>query len=295
VTRPGLLDVSARGRLLVRGADRVRFLQGMVTNDVAALAEGASFRAALLTAKGRVVADMLIRAQADGFLMTTEPSLRQKLREALDHYIIMDDVTLEDVTDASAEIALLGSGAAAAAASAGASARTLVAPLGVHVVLPPVDARAFADRLVAAGQAERIDAAAAEVMRIERGVSRYGAEISEDVLPLEAGLDDALSHTKGCYMGQEPVARVTARGHVNKKVVGLVCGALPAPGDRVSVPERPEAGVVTSAAHSPRLGKPIALAFLHRSLWQPGTSVTVGAGTPATVAALPFVGPEPLD
>src|SRR5262245_12655131 len=106
--KAGVVDLSARGRLRLRGADRVRFLQGMVTNDVDKLAVGASLRAAMLTPKGRVVADMLIRKDEDSFLVTTDASLREKLRDALDKHIIMDDVTVEDVTEKTGEIGVYG-------------------------------------------------------------------------------------------------------------------------------------------------------------------------------------------
>jgi len=275
----GVLDLSMRGRLVLRGADRVRFLQGMVTNDVEQLAVGASLRAAMLTPKGRVVADMLVRKEDDSFLVTTDPTLREKLREAFDRHIIMDDVTLEDVTEKTGEVGVYGADARAVE-----GLTVLSAPLGLHLV---GDRDKCAAAMSALGGA-KLDEAAVEVLRIERGVSKYGAEISEDVLPLEAGLDDAISHTKGCYVGQEPVARVTARGHVNKKIVGLVCAAPVKAGDVVASPDRPDAGVVTSATQSPTLGKPIALAFLHRTLWTPGTRVSVG-GVEAEVAELPFV------
>ena len=280
--KAGVVDLSNRGRLVLRGADRVRFLQGMVTNDVDKLAVGASLRAAMLTPKGRVVADMLIRKDEDSFLVTTDASLRDKLRDALDRHIIMDDVSVEDVTEKTGEIGVYG---AEAKAIEGLTA--VQAPLGLHLIGDrEACARALA-ALVAQG-ASRLDEAAAEVMRIERGVTKYGAEISEEVLPLEAGLDDAISMTKGCYVGQEPVARVTARGHVNKKIVGLLCAAPVAPGDVVAAPDRPDAGVVTSAAQSPTLGKPIALAFLHRSLWTPGTKLKAGS-VDVEVAELPFI------
>jgi folate-binding protein YgfZ len=278
----GVVDLRARGRFVLRGADRVRFLQGMLTNEVEKLAAGQSVRAAMLTPKGRVIADMLVRKEEDSFWVTTDALLRDKLREAFDRHIIMDDVTLDDVTDKTGEIGVYGAQAHGVPGLA-----VLQAPLGLHLVGDtPACERALLT--LVAGGAVGLDDAAVERLRIERGVSRYGAEISEEVLPLEAGLDDAISHTKGCYVGQEPVARVTTRGHVNKKIVGLVCSAAVKPGDVVSSADRSEAGVVTSATQSPTLGKPIALAFLHRSLWAPGTQVTVGA-VPAEVTELPFV------
>jgi folate-binding protein YgfZ len=280
--KTGVVDLSARGRLRLRGADRVRFLQGMVTNDVDKLAVGASLRAAMLTPKGRVVADMLIRKDEDSFLVTTDPSLREKLRDALDKHIIMDDVTVEDVTEKTGEIGVYG-----AEAKPVEGLTVVLAPLGLHLVGERAACARAMDSLVAEG-ALKLDDAAVEILRVERGVSKYGAEISEEVLPLEAGLDDAISHTKGCYVGQEPVARVTARGHVNKKIVGLICAAPVKAGDVVAATDRPDAGVVTSSGHSSTLGKPIALAFLHRSLWTPGTKLKAGS-VDVEVAELPFV------
>jgi folate-binding protein YgfZ len=282
-----LVELGDRGRLELTGTDRVRFLQGMVTADVAALAPGQGARAAMLTPKGRVVADMLVLAESDRFLITTEPALRVSLRETLERYIVMDDAALADVTDATRELGVYGADARARVMPLAARLRACEAPLGVHLMGPPSEVSAARARLIAGG-ARELDAAAAEVLRVEHGITKYGAEISTDVLPLEAGLDQAISHTKGCYIGQEPVARVTTRGHVNKRIVGLRCARLPHPGDRVAGPDRPDAGTVTSVAESPRAGA-LALAFLHRSLWEPGTTVTVGQGITAEVAALPMV------
>jgi folate-binding protein YgfZ len=282
-----VVDRSTRGRLRVGGADGARFLQGMLTADVAQLTPGASTRAAMLTPKGRVVADLLVGAEADGYRLSTEPGLGDKLREALSRYVVIDEVTIEDESERTAELGVYGPGALAATAEMGELVR-LGAPLGVHLYGEPA-AVARATAALQAGGAQPISAEAAEILRIERGVSRYFAEISEEVLPLEVGLEDAISLTKGCYVGQEPIARVTARGHVNRKVVGLLCRELARAGDTVATAERPEAGVVTSAARSETLGRPIALALLHRSAWTPGTPVTVGEGNEAEVAALPMV------
>jgi folate-binding protein YgfZ len=264
----------------------------MLTSDIAALAPGQSARAAMLTPKGKVVADLLVHAEADALWLDTEPSLREKLREALGRFIVMDDVDLVDRTDQTSEIGLYGAGAAALAAPSP-ELRFISTPLGLHVLGEGDAAQAFGEALVSRGDVVRLTEEAAEVLRVERGVSRYGAEISEEDLPLEAGLDDAISHTKGCYIGQEPVARVTARGHVNRKIVGLSCAGLPAAGAAISAEGRPEAGHVTSAVWSPTLGRAVALGYLHRSAWSPGTKVTIAGPSEnaieATVAPLPFV------
>ena len=120
----------------------------------------------------------------------------------------------------------------------------------------------------------------------EAGLPRYGVDVSEDHFPFEANLDSAISMTKGCYTGQEVVARASARGHANKRLVGLRLEGLVGHGAKIAAELRPEAGVVTSVVVSPRLG-PIALAYLHRTVWDPGTRVSV-EGVTATVSALPF-------
>jgi folate-binding protein YgfZ len=139
--------------------------------------------------------------------------------------------------------------------------------------------------------APRVDDAAWEVLRVEAGRPRYGVDVDEDRLILEAGMDDAVSLTKGCYLGQEVVARATARGHINRKLVGLRLSDGPAtPGAKLSGPGRDDAGLVTSSVVSPRFG-PIALGYVHRTLWDEGTELKVhdpaGERT-AKVSALPF-------
>jgi folate-binding protein YgfZ len=137
-----------------------------------------------------------------------------------------------------------------------------------------------------------VDDAAWEILRIEAGRPRYGVDVDEDRLILEAGMDDAVSLTKGCYLGQEVVARATSRGHINRKLVGLrLDGSRPAAaGAKLSGAERPEAGVITSSVISTRLG-PIALGYVHRSLWEEGTELTVhdaDGERKAKVTTLPF-------
>ncbi|MGZ3426513.1 MAG: CAF17-like 4Fe-4S cluster assembly/insertion protein YgfZ, partial [Polyangia bacterium] len=120
----------------------------------------------------------------------------------------------------------------------------------------------------------------------------YGQDMGEDRLPIEAGIPDAVSFTKGCYLGQEVIARATNLGHINRRLVGLVLDGEPAAaGTKLSSPSKPEAGWITSSARSRRLGKTVALGYVHRTLWDPGTELTLADGRVATVAALPFAGP----
>jgi folate-binding protein YgfZ len=232
----------------------------MVTNDVAALAPGAWVRAAMLNVKGRVLAVVEILAEAESLLVLTEPVTADKVFTILDRHAIADDVAF--------------------ARESRPLHRIWATPAEVWTA-PPVFAAA----------ASVASAAEAEARRIEAGLPRYGVDVSEDQFPFEANLDSAISYSKGCYAGQEVVARASARGHANKRLVGLRLGGderdgpVPA-GAPVTAAVRPEAGVATSSAVSPTFG-PIALAYLHKSVWEPGTQVSV-AGRAAVATALPF-------
>ncbi len=247
--------MSGWGQLRVIGADRVRFLQGMLTNDVASLAQGGGFvRAAILNVKGRVLAVVDAIAEGESFVLLTEPITADKVRTILERHAIADDVTFTP--------------------EARPCHRVWSAPASVWTALPVFEA--------AQGSPEEM----IEVRRVEGGLPRYGVDVSEDYFPFEANLDSAISFTKGCYIGQEVVARANARGHANKRLVGLRLDGAVAPGAQVAAPSRPQAGTVTSAVVSPDLG-PIALAYVHRTVWEPGTTLSVGERV-ATITALPF-------
>jgi folate-binding protein YgfZ len=255
-----IVDQSAWGQLVVTGGDRARFLQGMFTNDVAGLARGAWCRAAILTVKGRVVAVADVLNEGDTYFLVTEPVTADKLRAHLDKHAIADDVAFERVQR----------------------------PL--HRVWDSVEA-VWTAPLVFAAPAAASPAEAVEARRIEAGLPSYGVDVSEDDFPFEANLDRGISYAKGCYVGQEVVVRTKDRGQVKRKLVGLrfTSSTEPAPpGTIVSGPERADAGRVTSSIISPRLG-PIALAYLHHSLWAPGTTVRAG-DRDGTVSPLPFQG-----
>jgi folate-binding protein YgfZ len=254
--RPVIADQSEWGQLRVTGADRARFLQGMTTNDVAGLAEGAWCRAAILNAKGRVLAVVDVVHDGDAFVVLTEPITAGKVREVLERHAIMDDVAFTPIQRA--------------------VHRVWDTPAAVWTAAPVFAA-------AAPSPPEEVEA-----RRIEAGLPKYGVDVSEEYFPFEANLDAAISFQKGCYIGQEVVARANARGHANKRLVGLaLTGDGPAaPGTPVSSEARPDAGLVTSSIVSPTFG-PIALAYLHRSSWDPGTPVS-RPSRPAIVKPLPF-------
>jgi len=299
-----LFDASLRAWVRMRGEDRVDFLQGMVSNDVRALGPGAQVYAALLTQQGRVVSDLRIHAAADHFLLDLPAHVAGAAIAALEKYIVADDVELEPV-----EAVLVGlegpRAAAVLAAAAGTAAPTGLAAIeiagqavtcapggvaggpGLVLGVAAAGATAVWQALRAAG-AEPVGFEAIEVARVEAGIPWVGVDMDEEILVMEADLDSAISFKKGCYLGQEVVERVAARGHINRKRVGLLLGADPvAPGTKVQAGEQ-EVGWVTSSVRSPRLGRAIAMGYVRREHFAPGTALRAGAAE-AVVAELPFV------
>lgn len=316
----GLLERNDRGCLRLTGADRRSLLQGLLTNDIVALGPGTGCYAALLTANGRMVADMRVLELGDALLLDLARPLAPAILERLDHSVFSEDVQLRDVSDEGvllgiygpASATLLGRAAgdpgltnalaglpehASRVVAIGGTEALVVrsAEIGVggfDILVPAGEADTVRARLLGGG-AVAIDDDTAEVTRIEAGRPRFLVDMNEDTIPLEAGIESrAISLTKGCYVGQEIIIRVLHRGggRVARRLVGLTLeagSAVPAAGDPVRAGER-QVGAVTSAAASPALGRPIVLAYVQRDFTGPGTALTVGE-VPATVQALPFV------
>lgn len=306
-----LVDRSSRGALLVSGAEAAEFLQGQVSNEVEALAPGVGAYAALLTPKGKMLADLRVLRTPSGFVLDTEAVALEPLQRHLATYKIGRDVTIEDRSATWGLLSLQGPEARAVLAAAGGPAQglgaeehssleadlagancTVVAAehggSGVDLLCPASDLQAVRAALVEAG-AQPVSEAAAECARIEAGRPRYGIDMTTETIPQEAGINErAISFTKGCYVGQETVARLHYRGKPNRHLRGLRLAAPTAPGDPVRAgAEGKEVGLVSSACVSPTLG-PIALATLRREV-EPGSEVEVGEDSPpATVVELPF-------
>ncbi len=299
-------DRHDRARLSLRGPDRVRFLHGMVTCDVEKLATGAGSRAAMLSVKGRLLADVEVYALPDELLLSMEGALGEKVRVLLDKHIVMDDVELVDRTAELGEVGLYGEGAFAAAAALGAEVEALAAYGHVELTIDGA-ALVIARDPSLGGQGVRIIGPRAalaslslggaplshedfEVARVEAGRARYGADLDEERLIVEANLDDAISFDKGCYLGQEVVVRATTRGRVNRKLVGLVIdGDGPvAPHTKLGSAAHAEAGLTQSSVVSTKMGGPIALAYVHRSALDADAPLTVEGGRRAFAVALPF-------
>jgi folate-binding protein YgfZ len=316
----GLLDLSYRRKLSVTGADRTGFLQGMLSNDVRRLGPGQGCLAAFLTVQGRVVATPRVYVRAEDVMLDVEPETAARLKEGLLAHVVADDVEIEDITASIATVAVQGPNAdavlAAATGSPPAFARELdhgLCVVGGHEVtvarvreMGELGFELFVQAAVAGEVWRRVlesagalglrpaGGTAAEICRVEAGRPRDGVDMDPSRLLLEVGLDEAISSTKGCYLGQEVVERGTARGQVNRRLVGLrvLDETVPAPGARVEATGR-EVGVVTSAVRSPALGRPVAMAYVRREHLAPGTRLTVevpGGTAVAEVCPLPFYG-----
>ncbi len=309
----GLFDCSFRAKFAMKGRDRVRFLHRIVSNDVKSRVAGEGVYATLLNAQGQILADLRIYVAEDLLLVDTDADLRAKAVELLRRYIIGDQVQLEPLD-------------LYALAFEGPRARGLLEKT-LHVDLPPLEEfghfatnyAGFPVRVVrvsntgeegyevwvgpkgmmgvwgaACGQAPSYDmlpcgTEALESLRIEAGIPRYGAELGEDTLPLEANLLNALSFSKGCYVGQEIVERARSRGHVNWRLMGVMVDSsqVPAPGEKLLFEDQ-EAGEITSSCVSPTLRKTLALGYVRKEHAQAGTRLKTSSGFPAEVADLPF-------
>jgi folate-binding protein YgfZ len=257
---PLIVDQTDWGHILVTGEDRVRFMQGMCTANISAMASGDHAWASILNVKGRLMSVIDVVCREDDLLLHCEPSLTEKTIGLLSRYAVMDDVVFESIAMAAHRVW-------------GAPASVWEAP--VVPGAPPAPAAS---------------AEAIEARRIAAGFPRYGVDAGEDNFPFETLLGSRIDYTKGCYIGQEPVFRVHSKGQASHTLRGLrvESDAALERGAVVAHPARANAGEVTSAAMSPELGS-IALALLHRTAWEPGARVTVGErGVAATIVELPF-------
>jgi folate-binding protein YgfZ len=298
----GLVDRSERGKLALTGSEAKAFLHGQLTNDIEGLTPGTGAYAAFLTHKGKMQGDLRVLDVGDELLLDTERATLQELFNMIRRFKLAMDVELHKRTLEMGLLSLVGPRARAVAGAQDLPAREHAnarAQLGGHPVVLAVtdsgidvfcaaehtgDVRAA---LEAAG-AVAVGEAAAEVVRVERGRPRWGLDLDDSVIPQEAGLNDrAVSFTKGCYVGQETVARLFYRGKPNRQLRGLKLSEPVATGTPLQLGER-AVGRVGSSVVSPRLG-PIALALLRREA-EPGATVTVGddAAVTAEVVELPF-------
>ena len=318
----GVIDLGFRGRLCLTGADRVRLLNGQVTNDVKNLAPGAGCHAAFCSPKGRLVADVFIYALAQELLLDFEPGLTAALVQRLEHHIVAEDVQVVEVSPYYGLFSVQGPRAAEVIGRLGIFPEPPAKPCALvsvsdatlgeiylmnqprlggsgYDLFVPTDALgAVFDKLVAATRdvgGRAVGFTAFEAARFEAGIPRFGVEMDETHLPPEAGLDrDAISYTKGCYTGQETIARIRTYGSVTKALRGLrladELATLPVKGDKL-VKDGREVGTIAGALKSPALRANLALAYVRKECNAPGTEFTLrtAAGeSAAKVVPLPF-------
>ncbi len=298
------LDISSRGRIRATGEDRLRLLHAVASNALDDLAPGQGAYTFFLNAQGRIQADSHVFVAADHVLLDCEPACRERLREHLESFIVMDDVTLEDVTEDTCAFA--AAGPKAAAAFRGAAPRGehgFVETDGVRVTrVSHIGAEGFW-LTAAAGRrgeiARRLERSGAveaspedfETVRVENGVPRWGIDYGPENIPHETQQLHAVSFAKGCYTGQEIVERVRSQGRVNRLLIGLQLDTASPPENLEVRHEGRAVGKMTSAVFSPRFRKTLGFAIVRRAAAAPGTRVAVG-GTPALVTDVSRRGKE---
>jgi aminomethyltransferase len=315
----GLFDRSWLSKLRITGSDRLTFLNGMITQDVAKLKPGESRHAAMLDPSGHFVADIFVHALADSVLVESDARAAVKLYQTLDRYLIMEDAAIEDISASWGILAVQGEQARERLA------RSLAVPSlkaltrdnniaiafdgvsgfaafrehsrygGADIWLPAEAAGALWTRL--ASEIAPAGELAAEILRVEGGIPRWGAELDSSVLLPEAGFEDAVSYSKGCYIGQEIIARIHARGHANRNLRAFLFDASAPvdPGNRIypadGLAER-EVGRLTSVVESPLTGGVIGLGYIRREYVDDGIEIlalaTNGAPAPGTVRDFPL-------
>ncbi len=283
-----LFDLSARTKLRLTGTDRIRYLNGQVTNDVRKANAHLSMMACVLTAKGKTDALVFINADDDSLLLDADEDLRKSLAARLERYIIADDVTIADVTDELALFHALGEAPPTVPDGVNWRRGKRFGRTGWDLFAPAADHDRVRQALATTGAFA--DAEEAERFRIEQGIPRAGRELTGEIIPVEANLEaDAIDYAKGCYIGQEVISRMKMSGKINKRLRGLV--ALEekplTPGAKLfdSVSGK-EIGRMTSTTRSERLGKEIALGFVKSGFNEPGTKLMADGWV--EVVELPF-------
>jgi len=321
-THAGMIDRSDRGKLRLIGKDRVEFLHGMVTNDIKKLTAGSGLYAVFTTDKAKMLSDGRIYCLPDAFWIDVEPGAVGKIHKHLDKYTLASDVTVEQLTDAFGLISIYGPATpeillpflspGPLPAEEYSTARMSIEEVSIlgarneitgetgFDLYVPMDKTADVwNRLLKAGGPHGLRPVGTEalnMLRIEAGVPKYGVDMDESNFPMETGLEKtAISYTKGCYIGQETIARADAQGRMSKHLSGLVLAGETVPDKGRMIQSPPQAagtdgksvGIVTSAVTSPTLGKVIAMGYVHRDFTEPGSKVQID-GISAEVVSLPF-------
>lgn len=294
----GLIDLSSRGRISVSGSEAVMFLNGLITNDLKALGENRWMPAAFPNVQGRLLAAVRMIRRADDILLDTEAVTREKVLKIIERFTLAGDFKVRDLSDEMRQISLQGQRAAEIVEKIFGvkglprdgvwQGDDVTVIRGTHTGEDGFDVigNTQVDDEGVTPVSERV----AEILRIEAGIARYGRDMDETNVVTETNLDDAVSFTKGCYLGQEIIIRIKHRGHVAKKLTGLKFGSdreIEA-GAVIKSSDEKEIGRVTSATFSPKLGMTVGLGYVRYEHLTPGTPVVVGDIRGET-AALPLV------
>lgn len=314
----GIIDLSHRGRIRLTGNDRAAYLHRIISNDVETLSDGEGNYATMLTNRGKIIADMNVYVFHDFIGIETNSETTSRLYQELDKYLVADDVNIEDLTEHTGTIGVHGPKATELLQEIFGSdlgnlpeyhsvtyevdARRIICvrtnetgELGYNLCTTSESMEWMWDMLLTKGRifsAQPVGLAALNNLRIEAGIPRYGAELDESMFPLEAELDQAISFEKGCYIGQEIVARMKYRGHPNRLLRGfeIVGDTPPQSRDRLFDGDK-EIGWMTSTAVSPTLEKTIGMGYVRMAFTDEGSQVeveTTDGRVGATVRPLPF-------
>lgn len=281
-----------RGLIAVWGKEAIQFLDGLITNDVKKLGDGEQMLAAFPNAQGRLLAVVRVLRQGDRFLFETEEATREKLFQNLFRFTFAGDFFVEDLSEKYHYFELFASGRKFESSdlrsqiSGPGGLVSFESRMGESLFVDLGAVEELRGSLLNSGMVA-IDDELFETLRIEAGVPKYGIDMDETTVVPELGIDELVSYDKGCYIGQEIIARIHFRGHVAKQLTGLVSDAPLRSGSDLTVDDK-DAGRITSTTYSPRLGKHIALAFVRYAHLAPGTVLRV-EGQDAVVTPLPFI------
>ena len=285
------LDLSGRAKFRIIGTDRLRFLNGQITNDLRKASETSAIEACILNAKGKTDAHIYISASGNSFLVDAASELREALNVRLERYVIADDVQIEDVTDQFSLFHVLSQQSPTLEHGRIVSVRRFAEP-GWDIWGDATQHRVSLQELSC--RWAHCDSDAAEIMRIEQGIPLWGRELTNEIIPIEANLEQrAIDYQKGCYIGQEVISRIKMSGQTNKRLCGLISvdDVSLQPGMKLTAPSVPgrETGWITSATRSETIGREIALGYVKRGFNSAREKLdVVTAGDSASKGSLPI-------
>ena len=291
-----LFDLSARAKLRLTGADRLRYLNGQISNDARKASEAQAIHACVLSAKGKINGDIFVTADGDSFLLDADAATGEALAARLDRYIIADDVQIEEVTEQFSLFHVTRDAPPTPPPDSKSVRADRFACAGTDIWV--AIARHDEVRAELSGRFRVCDEECAETFRIERGVPRWGRELTDEIIPTEANMEAAaIDYAKGCYIGQEVISRIKMSGQTNKRLCGLVAvsdASIDAGMRLLSAPDGKDVGWITSVTMSQRVGRQIGLGFIKRGYQEMGATLDAarqdGGGTARVqIAALPFV------